>query len=59
MKTPERAIVVAKSTIDKHRESITQESYWENDFSSMPDEVHYRPFDAAVDSAASTVLIPS
>ena len=35
---------------------VTRESFWENDF-SLPDELHYKPFDARDDKSASTVLL--
>ena len=35
---------------------VTRESFWENDF-SLPDELHYKPFEAGDDKSASTVLL--
>ena len=62
MKTPCKTVILAQSH-EKLRESVTRESFWENDFSSMPDELHYKPFDAAAESAAgsavNSVLLPS
>ena len=58
MKIPGKMAIMAQLT-DQRRESVTRESFWENDFSSsIIDEMHFKPFDPTVDSAPSTVLLP-